>query len=120
MVTLDAIHTARTVAGHLYLDDRVKHYIVKLVHATRRPDDFGVRIGPFIKVGASPRATIGLALCAKANAFLDGRAYVTPNDVKSIALDVLRHRVAVTYEAEAEGLSSESLVNRILEELPVP
>ncbi len=120
MVTLDAIHAARSVAGALYLDDRVKHYIVNLVHATRRPDDFGVRIGPFIKVGASPRATIGLALCAKANAFLDGRAYVTPNDVKSIALDVLRHRVAVTYEAEAEGLSSESLVNRILEELPVP
>jgi MoxR-like ATPase len=120
MVTLDSIQSARSVAGGLYLDDRVKHYIVKLVHATRRPDDFGVRIGPFIKVGASPRATIGLALCAKANAFLDGRGYVTPNDVKSIAMDVLRHRVAVTYEAEAEGMTSESLVERILNELPVP
>ncbi len=120
MVTLDAIHKARSVAGGLYLDERVKRYIVKLVHATRRPDDFGVRIAPFIKVGASPRATIGLALAAKANAFLDGRGYVTPNDVKSIAMDVLRHRVTVTYEAEAEGLTSEALVNRILQDLPVP
>ena len=120
VVSLDAIHASRLVAGGLYLDDRVKHYIVRLVHATRRPDDFGVRIGPFIKVGASPRATIGLALTARALAFLEGRAYVTPNDVKSVAMDVLRHRVAVTYEAEAEGMTSESLITRILNELPVP
>jgi MoxR-like ATPase len=120
IVELDAIRAAREVTGALYLDERVKHYIVRIVHATRRPDDFGVRIAPFIKVGASPRATIGLALAAKAYAFLDGRGYVTPNDVKSIAMDVLRHRVAVTYEAEAEGLTSEALVTRILNELPVP
>ena len=120
VVSLDAIHASRVVAGSLYLDDRVKHYIVRLVHATRRPDDFGVRIGPFIKVGASPRATIGLALASRALAFLQGRAYVTPNDVKSVAMDVLRHRVAVTYEAEAEGMTSETLITRILNELPVP
>ena len=120
VVTLDAIHISRGVAGSLYLDDRVKHYIVRLVHATRRPDDFGVRLGPFIKVGASPRATIGLALASRALAFLEGRAYVTPNDVKSVAMDVLRHRVAVTYEAEAEGMTSETLITRILDELPVP
>ena len=120
IVTLDTIRKAGEVAAGLYLDDRVKQYIVRLVHTTRRPDDFGVRIAPFIKVGASPRATIGLALAARAHAFLDGRNYVTPNDVKSIAMDVLRHRVAVTYEAEAEGLSSETLVKRILDELPVP
>ena len=120
VVNLETIGRAREVAGGLYLDERVKQYIVRLVHATRRPDDFGVRLGPFIKVGASPRATIGLALAAKASAFLDGRAYVTPNDVKTIALDVLRHRVAVTYEAEAEGMTSESLVQRILNEMPVP
>jgi len=120
VVSLDAIREGREVTGRLYLDDRVKHYIVRLVHATRRPDDFGVRIAPFIKVGASPRATIGLALAAKAHAFLDGRGYVTPNDVKSIAMDVLRHRVAVSYEAEAEGLASEALITRILDELPVP
>jgi MoxR-like ATPase len=120
VVTLDAIRESREVVGSLYLDDRVKRYIVQLVHATRRPDDFNIRLGPFIKVGASPRATIGLALAARAGAFLDGRGYVTPNDVKSIALDVLRHRVAVTYEAEAEGMTSESVVSRILDELPVP
>ena len=120
IVTLDTIRKAGEVAAGLYLDDRVKQYIVRLVHTTRRPDDFGVRIAPFIKVGASPRATIGLALAARAHAFLGGRSYVTPNDVKSIAMDVLRHRVAVTYEAEAEGLSSETLVQRILDELPVP
>ena len=120
VVTLDAIRQAGETAASLYLDDRVKQYIVRLVHTTRRPDDFGVRIAPFIKVGASPRATIGLALAARAHAFLQGRTYVTPNDVKTIAMDVLRHRVAVTYEAEAEGLSSETLVQRILDELPVP
>jgi MoxR-like ATPase len=120
VVTLDTIRASRDVAGSLYLDDRVKHYIVRLVHATRRPDDFGIRLGPFIKVGASPRATIGLALAARAFAFLEGRGYVTPNDVKTVALDILRHRVAVTYEAEAEGMTSESLVERILNELPVP
>ena len=120
IVTLNTIRKAGEVAAGLYLDDRVKQYIVRLVHTTRRPDDFGVRIAPFVKVGASPRATIGLALAARAHAFLDGRSYVTPNDVKSIAMDVLRHRVAVTYEAEAEGLSSETLVQRILDELPVP
>ena len=120
MVTLDTIRRAGEVAGSLYLDQRVKQYIVRLVHTTRRPDDFGVRIAPFIKVGASPRATIGLALAARAHAFIEGRTYVTPNDVKTIAMDVLRHRVAVSYEAEAEGLSSETLVQRILDELPVP
>jgi len=120
VVTLETIRASRDVAGSLYLDERVKHYIVRIVHATRRPDDFGIRIGPFIKVGASPRATIGLALAARAFAFLEGRGYVTPNDVKTVALDVLRHRVAVTYEAEAEGMSTETLVERILNELPVP
>ena len=120
VVSLETIHTARGVASGLYLDERVKQYIVKLVQATRRPDDFGIRIAPFIKVGASPRATIGLALAGKAHAFLSGRAYVTPNDIKSIALDVLRHRVPVTYEAEAEGMTSDTVIARILNELPVP
>ena len=120
IVTLDTIRQAGEVASSLYLDDRVKQYIVRLVHTTRRPDAFGVPIAPFIKVGASPRATIGLALAARAHAFLEGRTYVSPHDVKSIAMDVLRHRVAVTYEAEAEGLTSETLITRILTELPVP
>jgi len=120
VVTLDAIRQAGETAASLYLDDRVKQYIVRLVHTTRRPDDFGVRIAPFIKVGASPRATIGLALAARAHAFLQGRTYVTPNDVKTIAMDVLRHRVAVTYEAEAEEITADKIVAQVLERTPVP
>jgi MoxR-like ATPase len=119
-VSLDSIQQARSVVNHLYLDDKVKRYIVRLVHATRRPDAFGVHIAPLIRVGASPRATINLALTSRAHAFLHGRAYVTPHDVKCVAMDVLRHRVTVTYEAEAEGLDSEKIITRILDELPVP
>ena len=120
MVSLEAIQQARTVVNRLYLDDKVKRYIVRLVHATRRPDAFGVHIAPLIRVGASPRATINLALASRANAFLNGRAYVTPHDVKTVAMDVLRHRVTITYEAEAEGLNSEQIITRLLDELPVP
>jgi MoxR-like ATPase len=120
VVSLESIQQARTVVNSLYLDDKVKRYIVRLVHATRRPDDYGVHIAPLIRVGASPRATINLALASRANAFLSGRGYVTPHDVKTVAMDVLRHRITITYEAEAEGLSSEQIVTRILDELPVP
>ncbi len=120
MVSLQAIQQARSVVNRLHLDEKVKRYIVQLVQATRRPDDYGVPIAPLIRVGASPRATINLALTSRAHAFLDGRAYVTPHDVKSVAMDVLRHRVTVTYEAEAEGLSSEQIIARLLNEMPVP
>ena len=120
VVSLDAIQQARNVVNGLYLDEKVKRYIVRMVHATRRPNEFGIHIAPLIRVGASPRATINLALASRAHAFLHGRAYVTPHDVKSIAMDVLRHRVTVTYEAEAEGLDSEKIVTRLLDELPVP
>jgi MoxR-like ATPase len=120
VVSLESIQQARTVVNSLYLDEKVKRYIVRLVHATRRPVDFGIHIAPLIRVGASPRATINLALASRAHAFLEGRAYVTPHDVKNIAMDVLRHRVTVTYEAEAEGLDSERIIARILDELPVP
>ena len=120
IVSLEAIQKARTVVNNLYLDEKVKRYIVRLVHATRRPDEYGIRVAPLIRVGASPRATINLALTSRAHAFLNGRAYVTPHDVKSVAMDVMRHRVTVTYEAEAEGLNSEQVISRILDELPVP
>ena len=120
MVHLDAIQEARQVVNRLYLDEKVKRYIVRLVHATRRPDEYGVHIAPLIRVGASPRATINIALTSRAHAFLEGRSYVTPHDVKSVAMDVLRHRVTVTYEAEAEGLNSEQIIARLLDELPVP
>ncbi|TAG10054.1 MAG: MoxR family ATPase [Verrucomicrobia bacterium] len=120
MVDPAEIETARRVVNRLYLDEKVKRYIVRLVHATRRPDAFGVPIAPLIRVGASPRATINLALASRAHAFLQGRGYVTPQDVKSIAHDVLRHRVTVTYEAEAEGLDSCQIIARLLDQLPVP
>lgn len=120
VVTLDVIRTAQWVVNRIYLDEKVKRYIVSLVHATRRPDEFGLKIGPYLRVGASPRASIAMTLLGKARAFLDGRTYVSPHDIKSVARDVLRHRVTVSYEAEAEGLDAEHFIQQILNEVPVP
>lgn len=111
---------ARQVINEIYIDDKVKDYIVDLVYATREPERYNIQVAEFIQLGASPRATISLTLASKAYAFLQGRGYVTPQDVKSIAQDVLRHRVAITFEAEAEEKTSESVVQKILDELPVP
>jgi MoxR-like ATPase len=111
---------ARQVINDIYIDDKVKDYIVDLVCATRTPDTYKIQIKDFIQLGASPRATIALTLCAKAYAFLRGRGYVTPQDVKSIGMDVLRHRVTITYEAEAEEKTSETVIQKIFNELPVP
>ena len=102
------------------MDDKVKDYIVDLVCATREPDTYKIAVKDFIQLGASPRATIALTLAAKAYAFLKSRGYVTPQDVKSIGMDVLRHRVAITYEAEAEEKTSETVIQKIFDELPVP
>jgi len=114
------IARAREVINEIYVDDKVKDYIVDLVCATREPDQYKIEVKDFIQLGASPRATINLTLAAKAYAFLKGRGYVTPQDVKSIGMDVLRHRVAITYEAEAEEKTSETVVQKIFDELPVP
>jgi MoxR-like ATPase len=114
------ILAAREVINEIYVDDKVKDYIVDLVCATREPDTYKIAVKDFIQLGASPRATISLTLAAKAYAFLKGRGYVTPQDVKSIGMDVLRHRVAITYEAEAEEKTSETIVQKIFDELPVP
>jgi len=114
------IMQTRQLVDAIYIDDKVKEYIIDLVFATRNPADFKLDLAPFIQYGASPRATLYLTLAAKAHAFLQGRGYVTPQDVKSIALDVLRHRVIVTYEAEAEELTSDTVVQRILDGVPVP
>ncbi len=112
---------ARRVLDEIYIDDKIKDYCVALVHATRRPEEFKLKdIVEFIEYGASPRATIFLALGAKAMAFLAGRGYVTPQDVKDIAPDVLRHRVIVSYEAEAEEKSSDDVVRYVLDHVPVP
>lgn len=120
VVSLDQIARSRHLTNQIYMDDKVKDYIVALVYATRTPASYGLQMEHYIRAGASPRATIALTLASKANAFLQGRGYVTPQDVKAIAMDVLRHRVSVTYESDAEGLTSEALVTRILEEIPVP
>jgi len=114
------ILAARQVINDIYVDDKVKDYIVDLVCATRDPAQYKIQLQGLIQLGASPRATIALTLAARAYAFLRGRGYVTPQDVKSIGMDVLRHRVAVTYEAEAEEKTSETIIQKIFDELPVP
>jgi MoxR-like ATPase len=120
VVTPQQIFEARRVINDIYIDDKVKDYIVDLVCATREPETYKIAVKDFIQLGASPRATISLTLAAKAYAFLKGRGYVTPQDVKSIGMDVLRHRVAITYEAEAENKTSETVIQKIFDELPVP
>jgi MoxR-like ATPase len=121
VATIEDVRAARKVVGSIYIDDRVRDYIVHVVQATRRPRDYGLaELAPLIEYGGSPRATLCLAAAARAHAFIRHRAYVTPDDIKAIALDVLRHRVAVTYEAEAEEVSSEDIVRRIFEYLPAP
>ncbi len=114
------LDTRRHIA-ELYIDERVVDYIVEIVHATRNPDQAGLaELKPLIEFGASPRATLALAQGSRAHAFLRGRAFVTPDDVKAIAPDVLRHRVLRTYEAEAEEVTSDEIVSRIMEAIPVP
>jgi MoxR-like ATPase len=103
------------------MDERIVDYIVDIVHATRAPDEVGLaELVPLIEYGASPRATIFLAQASRAHAFLRGRSFVTPDDVKAIAPDVLRHRVLTTYEAEAEEVTSDQLVTRILGKIEAP
>jgi MoxR-like ATPase len=111
---------ARHVVNLLFVDDKVRDYIVDIVLATRPPIAPGLNLNGYVQNGASPRATIALTLAARAMAFLSGRHFVTPQDVKTVAMDVLRHRVSVTYEAEAENVTSENVVERILNTLPVP
>jgi len=116
----DDIIRARTLVNEIYVDDRVKDYIVDIVWATREPRKFKLDLDGMIRYGGSPRATIGLTLAAKAHAFINGRGYVTPQDVKSAGADVLRHRVMVSYEAEAEEVTSEHIIEKIFAGLPVP
>lgn len=119
-VTPEEIIHAREIVNAIYVDDRVKDYIVDIVWATRDPRSFKLNLDGLIRYGASPRATIYLTLAAKAQAFLSGRGYVTPQDVKSVGLDILRHRVAVSYEAEAESVTSETIVEKIFAGIAVP
>jgi MoxR-like ATPase len=110
----------REVVKEVYMDDRIKDYIVQLVFATRKPQEFKLDLKDLILFGASPRATIYLAQAARAHAFIKGRGYVTPEDIKAIGMDVLRHRIILTYEAEAEELTTESVISRIFDAVQVP
>jgi MoxR-like ATPase len=115
----DVFALRRAIDG-VYVDDKIKRYIVDVVHATRRPAEYGLDIAPYVQYGASPRATIFLTRAARAHAFLEGRGYVTPEDIKAMGYDVLRHRVSITYEAEAEELTSDDLLRRVFDHLKVP
>ncbi|MCC7003861.1 MAG: AAA family ATPase [Gemmatimonadaceae bacterium] len=117
----EELMAARKMIAAMYLDPRLGDYIVDLIHATRAPKDAGLAdLVPLVEYGASPRATIALAQAARAHAFLRGRDFVSPDDVKAMATDVLRHRVLLTYEAEAENVSSEEVIGRILGAVPAP
>lgn len=121
VLSVEEIFELRRVVDQIYLDDKIKDYILDLVFASRNPEEYNLRkLENLIEYGASPRATIALCLAAKAFAFMNGRGYVIPHDVKMIGMDVLRHRIAVTYEAEAEGLTSENIIQTIFDEIPVP
>ncbi|NQV15806.1 AAA family ATPase [bacterium] len=121
VVNKQQILEARDVVDEIYIDDKIFKYIVALVSATRDPAKAGLAdLEPLIEYGASPRASINLALAAKANAFINQRGYVTPDDIRAIGMDVMRHRVLITYEAEAEEVSSEDIVQRIFEVTEVP
>ncbi len=111
---------ARKVIHEIYMDEKVKDYIINLVMATRKPEEYKIDAKGLIAYGASPRATIFLNIAARTHAFLRGRGYVTPEDVKAIGMDVLRHRIIVTYEAEAEDLTGEDIIKRVFDGVEVP
>lgn len=121
VLTTDDVKRLRVLADEIYMEEKLEEYIVDLVDATRNPSEYGLEsLEELIRYGASPRATVLMAMAAKGQALLEGRGYVTPNDIKTIAPDILRHRVVVTYEAEAEEKSSEDIVKAILDEIKVP
>jgi len=120
VVNIDDILEARKVVDTIFIDEKVTDYLLDIVFATRFPKDYGLDIEPLIQFGASPRASIALQIAGKAHAFLEGRGFVTPHDIKSIAHEILRHRIRISYEAEAEGIGSDDLIDRILSTIQVP
>ncbi|MDA1006231.1 MAG: MoxR family ATPase, partial [Verrucomicrobia bacterium] len=120
IVDHETVQRSRDLVNLIYMDPAVREYIVDLVAATRYPAKLDTSLKSLIRAGASPRATINLALVSRARAFMDGRSFVTPQDVKILARDVLRHRVLLSYEAEAEDLTPDIIVERILSKVPVP
>ena len=120
VVEVSRIASAGEIMQSIHMEEKITDYIVRISRATRNPEEFGLDLGPMISYGASPRSSIYLGQAARAHAFLNGRGYVTPQDVKSMAPDVLRHRIILSYEAEAEGKSSDDLINILLERIEVP
>jgi MoxR-like ATPase len=120
LLSPEQILAARKVVDKIYVDERIKDYIVDLVCATREPSGKSANLRDYVEIGASPRASINLKAAARALAYLNGRGYVIPDDIKQCAANVLRHRIRISYEAEAEGISSEDIVRRLLETVPVP
>ena len=121
VATAEELAAAREVISQIYIDDKIKDYIVNVVSATRDPAAYGLKeLGDFIEYGGSPRASIYLNMAARAHAFIKRRGYVTPEDIKAVGADVLRHRVVLTYEAEAEDVTSEDVVRRLFEHVEVP
>jgi len=120
VLTAEEVMEARAVMDRIYIDEKIVEYILNLVFATREPERFGVPIEGLLLFGASPRAGIALQIAAKGHAFLSGRGYVTPHDVKQVGYDIFRHRLRRTYEAEAEDLSPDEIVERLFETIPVP
>lgn len=120
VLSVKDILDARLVVNSIYIDDKVIDYLLNIIFATRNPKEFHIDINGLLLFGASPRASIALKLASKANAFLEGRAFVTPHDIKKVGYDVLRHRLRRTYEAEAENISSDDIISKIFETIPVP
>lgn len=121
VVTLEQIHRAQQAVREVYMDEKIEKYILDIIFATRNPEQYGLAdIKPLISFGASPRGSINLALAAKCYAFIKRRGYVIPEDVRAVVLDVLRHRVGITYEAEAENVTSEDLIQKIVNVIEVP
>jgi len=120
VISPEDIRRLRALSDEIYMDEKIEEYIVNLVEATRKPENYKLEVSQLIRYGASPRATIFLAMASKANALLEGRGYVTPQDVKTVAINILRHRVIITYEAEAEEKTAEDIIEQILETVDVP
>ena len=120
VISTEEIMAARAAVDSIYIDEKLKRYIVDIVHCSRNPETYDLDIKKYIDYGASPRASIYLAIAGKAYAFMQGRGHVIPQDIKTIGHDILRHRIITTYEAEAEGVVSEDLIDQIFETLPVP
>jgi MoxR-like ATPase len=121
VVSVQEIINARQMVRDIYMDEKVEQYILDIVFATRRPEEYKLdKLKPLISYGSSPRGSINLAIAAKAQAFLNKRGYVVPDDVRSICTDVLRHRIGLTYEAEAESINVENLLEQILQKINMP